>query len=543
MTYTIKTVRYPYMAIDILTEALQRGVLTMGQFRNVLDRVSNRSYADGYLNYCLQTRILRPASNDSNSYLPTIRGRKLFLQAQQNHSAAVRTLLGSIPYYRYHAELNLTWLLLDSGFHHSNQAEIMWASIDRNIPWFRSDRFTEILTDLEINQSEIKTENDLNEIESKIRRITIRDPFIEWKTYRLWDEYLKFVNLSELTIANNLIAFLAEQKSNPVVVDLDLVDAQDLAQLLLLVLAQSEGLSVVGNERMRDVKKLKKLGFDIRSGDNSFFLATPVKFIFPSKLPVWRLSIYYLSEPVLTFLIKEFIELVNASAVEEPGQASITLDLKGFFRKVKEADGFSTVFAPTILSQNWDETASSSIEIWRDLPLWQADRSNFHDEIRELCKPSNNSAPSGEIRLTADQFGHLDSLDIFEQAKRSPHVYMFLMLLIDRDQSGVSPLLTGNHWSFGGMDLISTMDLLLRDIGYTVWDEWYSYDEGLRRNLGAQLVKLFQELNVANIQYNQLELTDDFSRLLQLDMAFIPNQTRLVRQRIRNALMNNSKKS
>lgn len=138
MTYTIKTVHYPQMAIEILTEALQCGELTMEEIRQVLDKVSNRSHAEGYLNYCLQTRILRQSRSNpyikGDKFLPTVRGRQIFLQSKQDKGIALRSLLGSIPYYRFHVELSLAWLLIDTDFHYPNQTKSMWATIRRLIP-------------------------------------------------------------------------------------------------------------------------------------------------------------------------------------------------------------------------------------------------------------------------------------------------------------------------------------------------------------------------------------------------------------------------
>lgn len=405
-----------------------------------------------------------------------------------------------------------------------------------DIPWFETDRYPTILSELQLVHAELKTERELMEIERKLRNFSPCEPFIDKKSYAWWDEYLKFVGVTELTKANNLISFLAEQKSNPVVIDLDFVPPLNLAELLLLVLAQSEGLSVIGKERMLGILKLSELGFDIRSSGDAFFLATPVKFIFPSKLPIWNLRLHYLSEPVLEFLMSQLIEVIELSATEESGQAYITLDIKNLFRKVKEADGFSTVFAATALSQNWDGSSNSSIEIWRDLSLWHPEGSSFHDEIREICKSGSTSHPSAEIRLTSDQFSSKDGLDVFQVADGCPHFYIMLMVLLDRDQSNITPILQDHRWMFAGVELLTAIDDILTFLGYSVWSEWYSYDTERRRNITNQLVGLLQEMNIATISFNQLEVTQYFSVLLQTDYAILSNQTKFVRQRIRSAI-------
>lgn len=60
----------------------------------ILDSVSYKSRAEGYLNLCLQTRLLQQSGTNQNYlydvFLPTIRGRRFYASAMSDQGAAMR---------------------------------------------------------------------------------------------------------------------------------------------------------------------------------------------------------------------------------------------------------------------------------------------------------------------------------------------------------------------------------------------------------------------------------------------------------------------
>ena len=53
--------------------------------------------------------------------------------------------------------------------------------------------------------------------------------------------------------------------------------------------------------------------------------------------------------------------------------------------------------------------------------------------------------------------------------------------------------------------------------------------------MARKLVGILVDVGVAAVQFSRLELTEDFNHALQLDYAYLANQTKYVRQQLRQA--------
>ena len=112
------------------------------------------------------------------------------------------------------------------------------------------------------------------------------------------------------------------------------------------------------------------------------------------------------------------------------------------------------------------------------------------------------------------------------------------MLLIDHLQSRTSPILKHGMWHYQDIELLAALDTLLQGLGYAVWSERYEGETERCAEMARQLVDVLIGLGVAAVQFGRLELTEDFNHALQTDYAYLTNQTRYVRQRLRQAAQN-----
>ena len=566
MGYKIWGVRYPYMVFDIIGHALEHGTVDFANTRAILTPVKNKSKAEGYLNLCLQTGLLREPDGDYRlrygKFIPTYRGRQLYRVAQKNRDAAVCTLLGSIPYYRFHAELLLAVLIMSTTLRNAPQARSITTHVLQVLPWFLGNRLLWIQQSIGWVDSSSYNASDLVSLWQKIRSLNSLDHFIKHDAYSQWDEYLGFTRPSDLTKAENLCRFLAEQRQQhlymgPQFLSLSygrhehqhdrqrylylgqqFFSRRVLAMLLLLMLAEGEGLSVDVSRWPDAVKKLLQLGVDIRWQDERAYLLSAVKVILlvPSKV----------EEPLKVVLgndnelgvFNDLIAVAEQTLATNPTRAVLSLDLKLVRQRLKETMGRHNLFTPTELSDEDDVATPSEVEIWRNRFLWHQVEADFHKEVCRLCQPQSTAVPPADISLTRNQLTAPRDADLGTAVTRNPHLYVLLMLLIDQPQSHTSPTLKENVWHYRGIELFPALDALLRALGYTVWSEGYEYEPETRIEMARQLVGILVDLRVAAVQFGRLELTESFKHALQMDYAYLANQTRYIRRRLRQAVQN-----
>jgi hypothetical protein len=77
--------------------------------------------------------------------------------------------------------------------------------------------------------------------------------------------------------------------------------------------------------------------------------------------------------------------------------------------------------------------------------------------------------------------------------------------------------------------------MLLRSLGYIVWSEGYDCDAEAREELAKRLVAAMIDMRCASVQFGRLELAPDFENRLTTDYAYLQNQTRGLRLRLRHA--------
>jgi hypothetical protein len=539
MVYKIWEVRYPQMIIDILGNALRQGSVDLIDIQQILVSVRNKSKAGGYLNLCLQSRLLYPADYTTyiQQYLPTARGRCLYRQAKQNNTASIHSLLGSLPYYHFHVELLLAEILLTYSLKYPHLVEIIRETIDRVVPWYLEERLPWILDQVGWKDSHTYTNTQYWQIKSKIYYIEIMDHLVERRTFQYWDEYLRFSKPSYLTCVNNICGFLAERRNEYLILDWEWLSQRSLAVLVILILAQLEGMSLKTTGWSDAIEDLIRLGINIQHRNHHAFLRSPIKLILPYPLDKLEGLTSTTIDDQLTGVFRFLTEIEREKAVDDLSIQVSTIQLSNLLVDIKDLLGQPSRFVPTELSDNQLGLPDSLIEIWQNTSFLHLINTNFHEQVCELCQPSYRTKPGSVILLTSNQLDLTNKKLLGDLLTTNPHLYLLLMLLIDQPQSHLSPILQDNIWHYNGKGLLMVLDSLLRCFGYDIWDEWYVEDIKQRSELAQKLVDLLSAYQVAQIQYNRLELTENFIVHLQSDLAYLANQTHFVRQRIRQTLL------
>lgn len=539
MSYKVWGVRYPRMVFDIIGYALAHGTVDFAAVEAILTPVRNKSKAEGYLNLCLHTGLLREPNGEYRArygkFTPTYRGRQKYRAAQEDRDRAVRELLGSIPCYRFHAELLLAEAIMRASLRGTSLARSIINHVSQVLPWFVGDRLLWIQQSVGWVDSSSYTATDYRRLRWTIHELNNLDRFIHYSAYDWWDRYLGFARPTDLTSAENLCRFLAEQRQRQLYVGRQFLSRQALAVLLLLMLAENEGLSVDISRWPDAVEELLDFGVDIRRQDGKAYLLSAVKVILPAPSGLRELSLADLDDDNPLGVFNHLTAVAEQALAANPTGAVLTLDLRVVQQRVKETMTPNNVFIPTELSDADDVITPSEVEIWRARPLWHQARTDFHDELQRLCQADSTAVPSADVLLTQEQLTTPRSDDLAAVVARNPHLYILLMLLIDQPQSGVSPTLTENVWHYRNTELLPALDMLLRALGYTVWSERYDYDSEARIKMAHQLVGILVDSRVAAIQFARLELTEAFAHALQTDYAYLANETRYVRQRLRHA--------
>jgi len=540
MNYKVWGVRYPDMVFEIIGHALEYGSVDLGDTRVILTPVKNKTYAEGYLNLCLQTGLLRALGRDRRAkygkFIPTHRGRYFYCAAQQNRDGSVRELLGSIPYYRFHAELLLAELIMTTILRSDPQTGEIVTHVSQVLPWFLRHRLPWIQELVGWVDSSSYNADEQWILRRKIHKINSLNRFIESSAYIRWDKYLGLTNHTDLTRAENLCRFLAEQRQRHQYLHQQFLSRQALGLLLLLMLAEGEGLSVDVGCWPEVIKELHHLGVDIRRQDSTAYLLSTVRVVLPASLQVGKSSLADLDDENPLGVFNHLISVIEQALVAYPTKAVLSLDLELMRQRLKEAMGQHSLFTPTELSDADDVTTPSEVEIWRARPLWHRINTSFHEDVRKICQPQSASVPSADVLLTQSQLMTPQDADLGAAVTHNPHLYILLMLLIDQPQSLSSPTLKENVWRYQETDLLSALDALLQALGYTVWSERYECEPERRVEMARKLVGVLIEAGVAAVQFGRLELAEDFKRELQMDYAYLHNQTRHVRQRLRQAV-------
>jgi len=539
MDYMVWGVRYPRMVFDIIGYALEHGMVDFADTEAILTPVRNKSKAEGYLNLCLQTGLLREPDGEYRprygQFVPTYRGRQFYHAAQDDCNAATCELLGSIPYYRFHAELLLAELIMSTTLRSTPQTGSIISRVSQVLPWFLGDRLLWIQKSVGWVDSSSYNAGDPWALHRMVHELNSLDYFIEDSAYTLWDEYLGFTRRTDLTKADNLCRFLAKQRQKHLYVGRQFLTRQALAALLLLMVAKGEELSVDVSRWPEAVEELLHFGIDIRWHDGKAYLLSAIKVILPTPAGVEELSLAdldYDNRPgVFSHLIAE-AEQVLAS---NPTREVLAVDLKALRQRVTKTMDRHNLFVPTELSDADDVITPSEVEIWQVRPLWHQVVADFHQEVRELCQPRSTALPSADVLLTRNQLTFRKNADPEAVVIRNPHLYLLLMLLIDQAQSHTSPTLEENVWHYRGVDLLSALDVLLQALGYTVWSEGYEHESETRTEMARLLVDILMSLGIATVQFGRLELTGGFRCALQMDYAYLANQTKQVRHRLRQA--------
>ena len=543
MSSKVWGVRYPDMVFDLIGHALECGTVDFGDTRAILAPVRNKSKAEGYLNLCMLTRLLRDPTGDRRAkhgkFIPTYRGRQFYRAAQENRDAAVRELLGSLPCYRFRAELLLAELIMATTLESTHCAGNIIAHVDQVLPWFLEHRLLWIQESVGWVDSSSYNANERWTLRGRIHRINSLNRFIEHTAYNCWDEYLGFAwwrRRTELTRTENLCRFLTEQRQRHLYLGRQFLPRQALAVLLLLMLAKDEGLSVDVSRWPEAIEELLHLGVDILWQDDKAHLLSAVKVILPTPSGVNYLSLPDLDDDNPLGVSNHLCAVAQQTLAADPTRTALSLDLKMVRQRLKKTMGGHNLFIPTELSDADAVATPSEVEIWRARPLWHQVEADFHEEVHKLYQTPPTTVPSADVLLTRSQLTAPHDADLVAVVTRNPHLYVLLMLLIDQPQSHNSPTLKEDVWYHRDTELLLALDALLQEMGYTVWSERYEREPERRVEMARRLVGVLVKADVAAIQFGRLELTEDFKRELQMDYAYWANQTKHIRQRLRQTV-------
>lgn len=545
MNRKIWGVRYPRLAFDIIGHSLEHGSVGLRDIQMILNPWRNRSKAEGYLNLCLQTGLLRDPTGEyhpwSSRFLPTRLGREMHAASRKDASAATQRLLGSMPYYRFHVELLLAEMLMQASTRGGMQAANLLAVVSRDLPQFLGERLLWIQQSVEWLDSSTYGEAALTTLRQRIHSLNSLDTYILWDAYSLWDQLLSFKGRSsDLTRAEKLCRFLREERQHPTYIGRRFVTPRALAVLLLLILGEAEGMGVVCTRWPDAIEELSRLGVDIVRQNSVAYLASAIKVILPFPTATEELKLPDLEGDnalgVLSFTLSAVAETLRA----DPTIEVAVLDLGPVWNQVRAASNVGDFFAPCGLADVDNGDTPSAVEVWREQSPWNSRNANFHDEMVRLCQGEGSPQPTAAVLLTRDDLAQTGRANPDDLLTRCPHVYTLLMVLVDRLQRGpgltvAGPSLEANSWRYCGLELVTALDCLLRALGNHVWSEWYDSRSEVRVELGHQLVGALIDLNVAEVQFGRLELAASFVRSLEMDNACLANQTRQIRQRLRQA--------
>jgi hypothetical protein len=545
----IGRVRYPHLFPLILDRAFELGGIDLMEIRQLLAGHQQKTYAKNYFNFAIQTLLLENSFDNDISigkFYVSPYGRELYREAQHDDTLALEHLLASLPYYHLHVEILLAELVLKTSARNPHQLPIILDLVKRTIPWYLEYRLPWLQSQVGWKDSSNlqanwkKHQRALGSFEYNISHID------RW-SIKYWDERLRFARLSALTVANNLCRFLAGQRERHFIVDLEWISPIGLGALILLVLAQLESrsinLSTVPNI-VPALDNLKKIGFDLRVGAGSAYLASPVKII----IKIGKLEDYYAKSQFQegSALMILFQAMEGSAAWSNPCRSGGKhVDLDSLLREVQDGT-LSDLFVFDELSESaiikinpeieiWTDCCLSYHEFWNNLgPPLHPSINRFEQDILRRIQPDSESRLYYAIYLSRRGLDDYLGAELEKAINHLPHLYLIVLLLIDCEQSGHYILLVHGQWQYSGIELLRFVDKLLQALGYEIWNEWYVARSERQKEIEERFISYLMEQEVVQVINNRLEMTSGFTEHLMGDMANIRNQTRIIRQRIRS---------
>jgi len=538
----IERVRYPQAMVAILDKALEGGALTLEDVRGALRPFQQKSYTKNYLAFA-RHMLLMEGIGQYEPFYPSTRGRELYRLAQVDETQALRGLLASMPYYHLHAELRLAALLLEATALRPHQLSIILDRIHHSIPWYLEWRLPWIQQQVGWRDSA----NILSEL-AKLRR-TLDDsrfhsPFIDRLSLRDWDEQLHLARVSDLTQVDNLCLLLEEQRSQHLIIDSTWLKPLELATLLLLMLGQLEDRSLdlkAVPDLIPSLETLAMLGLDLRQNQGAACLVSPVKLIFPEIQKFEYLLESLRNFPVLQSLFQSFEANPGWRYPNRDGIRQLKLNDQ--LHAVQSANSHS-LYVYDELYEGAKGLPDSQVEVWDKYRITtdnfssalKPDVNQFANELIQICQPGSEARPLRSVFLTDNQLESARSGNLEHTLAKIPHLYLLVLLLFDHDQSGLYPTLEAGQWQYASRPILSVLDKLLHTLDFDVWDEWYATRPERSQGLTIRLINLLLELGVALVNSNRLELTPSFQSMLLDDYAWLRNQTKFVRQRMRSII-------
>jgi len=537
VSHKIRGVSHPELVLEIVGHALKHGPVSVCDAQDVLQYVRKKNKAEGYLNLCLQTALLRTPTGDCptslSSLVPTPRGRRLYCVAQADRTKATHELLGGMPAYRFHAELLLAELLLSGTIRGTIPSKLI-TRISQELPWFLEDRLLWVQKAVGWTDSSSYRVIDLPSLRQKLLGLADLETFYDGTSYTLIDEYLYFSGYTDATRADSLCTFLKEQHGRHLYVYPESLSPQALILLLLLIIAQSDGMAVDTRPWTDALRDLLRFGISIRQRDGKAYLSSAVKVVLRNTLE----GELVLSGDKGADDTERFLGILSSAAAHrlatEPLREVLALDLRVLREGLMEVSDGQRWFTTSELDDQLTDCPPSTVEIWRTQRLWTDTDISFHENAIQMCQAA--SPDSAAVLLTVKEINDGLNAGLAPALREIPHLYLLLMLLIDQAQSHASPTLQGDVWCYAGTELLPTLDTLLRSLGYTVWSEGYECDTKARGELADRLVGALIDMRCAVVQFARLELTQDFEHRLKTDFAYLQNQTRLLRSRLRQTM-------
>jgi hypothetical protein len=545
----IEHIRYPQAVIAILDKALEYGYIDLADIQKVLIPFQQKTYLNNYITFARRMLLIQ-SNGQSGIFYPSTRGRELYNLAQLDRTKAVRSMLASIPYYHLHAELLLARLILEASALRPHQLNIILNRIHSNYQAYQEDRLPWIQNQLGWTDS-ANISSEFNNYKRVLDDWKFIRLFIDRISLNCWDDILHLAGVSDLTKVDNLCQLLEEQQCQHFIIDSTLLQPTELGTLILLVLGQLEDRSLdlkTLPELIPALETLSKFGLNLHQNHHSTYLTTPVKVIFPESPNIFYIQESLQKFPVLQNLFRSFTN--NSGWQYQNRDGTRRLKLPDLLYTVQSSYPHS-LYIFDELSEVAKNQQDSIVEIWDKQRLINKGTSStakpvnsqFINQLLQIFRSGNEIPSQMSVILTNIQLECERLRNIESALANVPHLFLLVLLLIDHDQSGLNPILETGEWYFAKRNLLTVIDDLLRSFGFIVWDEWYANRKERNLDLTSRLVKLLLDFGIAHVNSNRLELTLNFQSMLLDEYAWLHNQTKVIRQRMRSIIENHVKEN
>jgi len=542
MSFEARNLRKPKALMGILTSTAFRGKITYSQVQSNLMDFKAKSFTDEYLDFLQKSDFIYRLPDESYTLTPD--GLKIVRQSRTDAQGALQNLLGSYPPYRYHVQLQLAWLLLKNAAWQPAQMIAILNRIEQTNLWFTQEVLPKIQT--AVGWQPNLASQYYTGLRNKILQVNQTDNFINLRVCEEWDKALDFEGLSDLTCADNICRFLQEQVKHPVRVvslEFEVFDNHQLTTLLLLVLAHSAQRAVhksaLEKNQKKDLVDLASSGIQIKEDEESAALLFPVE-VYCRNISWSGWSMTFDPNGYSVEIENAFLEIFPENFKSLSQLRLECNQLVNVFQALHAKLGAQSPFVLSALADgNYSNAESAAVMVnigWQPPWDWQDPALNFHQTAIDLVANRLDSTtlkrPIGITFCFPDE-QPVAQHELTRLIENNPYAYLLILLLIDYEQSTLSPVLVEYSCTYNNIDIIILLDFCLQSFGFPVWNDGY-VDHGVIYYIkGYQLVELLITHQIAEVQFGQLRKTQSFENSLMAENAYLRNATRSLRMKLR----------